>query len=416
MIRTFGVRGVSLLAAFLLSVTAARILGPERAGVFFLVYTILALLATVGRFGADNLALRLLGGDTKTPRTDAVRLLAIATCMGGIASIVGALVILVFAGDAIGILVSVLVASCIFAQSVAVVSGTILRGLGMLASGVFAELGSLPLIASVTLALLEVVLIGGISLSSALIALTIAAWLTVAWSLPLATAMVRRRLSDARRPAPVRAFLALHSRRLLSMMGTSTLAYGMVWAPVFVLSLTAEMTQVSYYSVGLRVANIVALLPTIQISYLAPEFARRFYSGDLKGLNALAGRSAFQVGALTALPLVVLLAFANPIMTLLFGEAYSPASSIMVILSVGVFIVMLLGQVNQLMLICGLESVALALTFSVLVVWATAGVWVAGVAGATGVAWLGAAASVLYAAVSATQLQVRRGIRSFAHI
>ncbi|WP_188436231.1 lipopolysaccharide biosynthesis protein [Microbacterium murale] len=287
----------------------------------------------------------------------------------------------------------------------------------MLASGVFAELGSLPLIATVVIAGAGSILPGGITLNGALGAMTIGAWATAAWSLPLAVTMSRRKLIDQDGSSvPAAEFFRTHRRRLASMMGTSTLAYGMVWAPVFVLSVTADLSQVSYYSVGLRLANIVALLPTIQISYLAPEFARRYYADDVKGLNALAGRSAFLVGAITVVPLLVLVAFATPIMTLLFGVEFAAATPIMVILSIGVFLVMLLGQVNQLMLLCGLEGTALLLTLSGLVMWSTLGMWIGAQTGAVGTAWLGATASVVYSITAAIALQRRSGIESYARI
>ncbi len=416
-IRTIGARGGSLLATFLLSASAARFLGPELAGAFFLTYTIVALFATVGRLGTDNLALRLMGGDTKSPLTDITRLLVLASVGGIAAFLVGAVVLLLVLGDRLSPAIGLIVATCIFAQALAVVSGTVLRGLGMLASGVFAELGSLPAIATIILASLGLIGPGQVTLSAALLAMTVAAWATMAWAVPLAVLMVRRKLSD-QGTAPARAveFLREHRKRLASMMGTSVLAYGMVWAPVFVLSIVGDLTQVSYYSVALRLANIVALLPTIQISYLAPEFARRFYAHDLTGLNALAGRSAFQVSAITAVPLMILIVFASPIMTIAFGSEFAPAAPIMVILSVGVFLVMLMGQVNQLMLLCGLESTALALSFSGLVIWVTVGTWLSAQSGAVGTAWLGAVVGVSYSAAAAVALKRRQGIRSYARI
>lgn len=416
-VRTIGARGGSILATFLLSAGAARFLGPELAGAFFLIYAIVALFATAGRLGADNLALRLMGGDSRNPRTDIVRLLGLASVGGTAAFIVGAIMIHLVVGDRIGLGMAIIVATCILAQAMAVVAGTVMRGMGMLASGVFAELGSLPAVATVIIVSVGLVAPENVTLSTALVAMTIAAWATMAWSVPLALGMARTKLRDQEEaPSRVGQFLRIHRKRLASMMGTSVLAYGMVWAPVFVLSLGDDLTQVSYYSVAIRLANIVGLLPTIQISYLAPEFARRFYANNLAGLNALAGRSAFQVGAITAAPLVILVAFAAPIMTLVFGAEFAPAAPIMVILSVGVFLVMLLGQVNQLMLLCGLEGTALVLSFSGLAIWATIGTWLTMQTGAVGTAWLGAAVSVSYAATAAFALKRKRGIESYVRI
>lgn len=415
--RAVGARGVSLLAAFLFSIIIARILGPQSAGAFFLIYTVVALLATVGRFGVDNLALRLLGGDTKTPLADTYRLLFLAAFASTIAFVMAILVICVLATEQVGMPTVVLVSTCVIAQAFTVVAGTVLRGLGRLAAGVFAELGSVPLLSSLLLLAGNAGFASGMSLERSLIAMTIAAWVSAAWSLPLALTVSRRSLTDsADHGGTFMEFVRLHFKRLASMMGTSALAYGLVWAPVFALSLTSDLSQVSFYSIALRVANMVALLPTIQISYLAPEFARRFYTGDLAGLNALAGRSALQVGVVTAVPLLVLIVMAGQIVTFLFGSDFGPAAPLTVILSVAVFLVMLVGQVNQLMLLCGLEVAALMLTFIGVIAWASLGIWLANVGGALAVAWLGGAVSVGYAVAASMLLRRRKGILSYARI
>lgn len=417
MIRAVGARAVALLAAFLFSATVARFLGLELAGAFFVTYTVIALLATVGRFGTDNLALRLLGGDSATPRADTIRLILIAAMAGTAASLVGLLIVPFLIGEKVAPLSVVLVASCVVAQALAVLSGTLLRGMGLLAAGVFAELGSLPLVATAAILVGHLILPGGMTLDVSLAAMALGAWTTVAWSLPVAIISARRRLTDAESSNLAhRGFLAAHLKRLASMMGTSTLAYGLAWAPIFALTSTGDLSEVSIYSVALRVANIVAILPTIQISYLAPEFARKFYSGDIESLNLLAGRSALQVSVATAIPLLALVALSEPIVTTIFGEDFAPAAPVVVILSIAVFLVMIVGQVNQLMLLCGLEGVALSLALAGIIVWATFGLWLASVGGATATAWLGAAWSVLYALAASGLLKRRTGIKSYARI
>ena len=381
-----------------------------------MVFTGLAMLATLGRFGTDNLALRLLGGDTDSPRSDILQLIVIASIAGAVASIIGYFAIAAYVGQVVSVGVMVLVSSSVFAQALAVVAGTVLRGLGNLAMGVFAELGSLPAIATIVIAGSDVFLPEGIAIDGALSALALAAWITAAWAVPLVVWRTAEQFPDEDHVRPRRGarFFLAHWRKLVPMMGTSLLAYGVVWAPIFVLSATSSAADVSFYSVALRMANMVALLPAIQVSYLAPDFARRFYAGDRAGLNALTARSTVQVVAITAVPVLALVVFAEPIIGLLYGADFHPAAPTLVILSIGVFIVMLCGQVNQLMLLCGLELVSLGLSSLSLMLWATVGVWTSAVHGLLGAAWAGGSISVLYAVMASMFLARMKGIRSYA--
>lgn len=55
------VRVLSVLSAFLMNLTVARVLGVEGAGYFLLALSIITFLSTVGRCGFDNLVLRFSG-------------------------------------------------------------------------------------------------------------------------------------------------------------------------------------------------------------------------------------------------------------------------------------------------------------------------------------------------------------------
>lgn len=412
-LRTVGVRGLALASAFLLSALVARVLGPAEAGTFFLIYPLIMLFATVGRFGTDNLALRLLGGDTRSPRSDMRSILIIASAGGCLAGLIIVPFVLSVEGFNTPVL-SVFLALSVLAQSVAVVAGTVLRGLGKLGAGVLAELGSVPTITVVILFVAELIHAETISLSLALVALSVATWVTAIWALLHVRRTIRSSLlgdeADALNP---RQFLSVHSRRLVPMMATSSLVYAVVWAPVFILSIVATRTDVAYYSVAIRLANLVTLLPAIQISYLAPDFARRFYSGDLEGLNTVAGRTTLQISLVTFLPVVGLVGFSSEILQLVYGVNYTSAASVLSILAIAAFIVVLCGQVNQLMLLCGLETRAMILTLISLGVWATAGLFFGSEYGSLGVACVAGVTTSGYAILATISLRCTKGIRSY---
>jgi O-antigen/teichoic acid export membrane protein len=412
--RTVGVRGFSILATFVLTAVVSRSLDPHDAGAFFLLYTLLALLATAGRLGTDNLALRLLGGDSRNPRRDIVMLGQIA-CIASLAVAAACVspLYLYFQGR-VDLASVVLVASCVIAQVMSVLAGSVMRGLQRTASGVFAELGSLPTLAVAAILIVNGWAPHGISLTGVVAAMAIGAWLTASWSIPLAWSCARTQLVDHDDSIlALPAFVRRHVPRLLPMMGASLLAYGIVWAPIFMLSLTNNLVDVSFYSVAVRLANLVLLLPSIQVSYLAPEFARRYYGRDAGSLNALAASSVRRAVIVTAIPTVALIVGAPRIVHRVFGPQYSAAAPLVRILCFGALITILLGQVNQLMLLCGLERAALLLTAATVSAWLALGWWISAHFGAMGISYLAATMSVIYAACGAIALKRMKGIRSY---
>ncbi|GFK17742.1 hypothetical protein [Corynebacterium glutamicum] len=409
---TIATRGISILASFLLTVTVSRILGAEQAGVFFLIFTLNAFLATAGRFGADNLALRLLSGDSESPKGDVLRLGQVVVGVSLLVALISLVPLVHYFNETIPWTTVVLAASSIVPQAIAVFAGAVMRGLKWMAGGVFSELGSLPTLLVFLIVINDLVGLYDNDLNFVLGAMALAAWVTAGWA-TLAVLRVLRRLSDSGLALSFPLFLKQHGGKMMPMAGTSLLAYGMVWAPVFILSALSAMEEVSYYSVAARMANFLILIPSIQISYLAPQFARLFYAHETSKLNLLTAQSVRQVLALTVVPILLLLFLADPIIQLVFGPSFGPAASVMRLLIVGITITISMGQVNQLMLLCGLERLSLLLTTCAVGVWVIAGWWVAQFFGALGAATLGVIISSSYAVTSALRLKARTGIKSY---
>ncbi|WP_349899463.1 MATE family efflux transporter [Parafrigoribacterium soli] len=407
-------RGISILTSFLLTIIVARLLGAEAAGSYFIAFTSIAVIATFGRFGADNLALKICGGDSQRVRAD----LTYSALVAVTASAVGIAVTLVVAALSKFSLPGLdsswlpVVAATAIPQAFAVIAGAVLRVQGRLALGIVAELGSIPGLSILFLLLAEA--LGFLDLAVALLTLAAASWITALWAVPAAISSVRaipRQPSTELTGAFVR-FLRCRIPQMSSMMGTSLLFYVLSWAPLYALSFMSTLANVSYYTAAARLANLISLVPSLQVSYLAPVFAQLFWKKDLAALNALCAHATRQVGAWALLPTAALSLGALPITVVLYGRDFQGAAAPLAILTVGAFAVALLGQVNQLMLLCDLEALALILSAALLVFWVSAGAWMALQFGAVGVAWFGAAANAVYALAAARLLRTRSGIRS----
>lgn len=408
------VRAASILASFLLTILVARLLGADAAGTYFLVFTSLAIMATLGRFGTDNLALKICGGASEHVRRDLIYSAILATATSLIA--IAAVNLLVFLVDiqlpGIAAEWIVVVSTSVLPQVFTVLAGAVLRARGKLATGTLAELGSLPILATVFL--LAIFFSDSLSTTTALLALTAASWLSAAWSVPSAVASLRgdMRLAAQGKHQSFSKFVGRYGRQLNSMMGTSLLFYVLTWAPIYALSITGSIVGVSYYTAAVRLANLMTIVPSLQVSYLAPAFARLFHLDRIDELNKLCARSVRQVAAVLLLPTLVLGLGSAPIVGLLYGADFSPAALPLSILAFGTYLVSLFGQFNQLMLLCNLEAQALVLNMVLVFAWATAGLWVASTLGIVGAAAFGIGVNLVYAVVASWMLKSRRNIGS----
>lgn len=395
-------RGVAVAGSFLLTLVVARMFGSESAGAFFAVTTLLTLFATFGRFGVDNLSLKMLGGGGHLGG----RLLGLLRFSVVVSISLAVVLVLVlwatgfgYGGASWGVLA--LTVTSVVPLALSVIAGTWLRGLGSLGFGVVAESGSVPL-----LALALMLAFGDGGLESALLLYALAAWLTALWSVPFAVA----RLGGWRRPMPLPDIREI-APQLGYMMAMSLLVFGIVWAPVFALTFFGTLTAVSQYTIAFRLAGFLQLVPVMQVSYLAPSFARLYQASDLVSLSAL-GRSSSRNGAMLVLfPALVLLILAEPLLQLLYGAEYVPAAAALRVLTVMFVLQVAFGQVSQLMLLCDLERAATVLSGTVLVLWFACGSFAAAL-GAMPIALVSAILTLGNAGVGAYLLH-RRGIRSF---
>lgn len=413
--RALLVRAISVGASFLLTVLVARLLSVEAAGAFFLVFTSLAIAATFGRFGTDNLALKQCGGDTENLRTELGYSVMLVISAGMVAAVAfWAVAVFVFPGVAgVDSAIIPFVATAIIPLSLSVLAGAVLRGRGRLGLGVFAELGSVPSFTILALSLAS--LAWEADLNLALTSYVVAAWITLAWAAPFAIFSVRTSSLAPNQLRPVRMASFLRSRlaSLSMMMGTSLLFYVLTWMPVYALTFTNSLTEVSYYNVAARLANLVALVPILQVGYLAPSFARYFQMKDISALNALASRAAKQASAVLILPILLLAVGAHWIVTFLYGPEYAPAAIPLAILAASAFIVVVIGQVSQLMLVCDLEWFALVLNAVLVLLWVSVGVLVVANFAAIGAAWFSFVTTATYSVLSSLKLRSAKGIRSY---
>jgi O-antigen/teichoic acid export membrane protein len=292
-------------------------------------------------------------------------------------------------------------------------AAAILRARDRVALGTIAELGSAPAIASLTIVVLA--LRGSEDLTSVMWAYLFATVLTAAWSFPMALRCLRDGGAEPDLQTSESLLVVLRGswRSLSSMCGNAVLFYAMAWAPVIILGLVSTSQEVAYYAAAARVAALVTLVPAIQSSYLTPRFAALFHQGLRADLNRLAQRSSLVATVLAGTVALVIVPLA-PLVLRLFGADFSGGVEPLRILATLAVLLVTLGQVNPLLVNCGLEHLAASMALVVLAAGSLMMLWSGSVLGAVGVAATGSLAMLTFASIGAIVLARKLGLRSWS--
>jgi O-antigen/teichoic acid export membrane protein len=375
---SFLARGASIAASFCFAALVARQLGPEAAGHFFVLFAVFTGAATLGRFGTDNMAIKRIAGLAQGGRREALHLLRLcAVCSCGAAALMAVVTAVLartsLSGDDL-VRASALLGVAVVPASLSVTASAILRARGRMASGTMAELGATPLLGSVLLVVWGVS--GDADLFSSILVFSVANVVTSLWAVPAAVRVTMSLPSprpndtaSSTTPATAVAAAVQPTRvpALASMMLTSLFFYLLTWAPVLTLGLLSSHSEAAYYNSAARLTAVVALLPSIQVTYLAPRFAAFHHHGEMHSLNHLAQRSTRRATVVAVLLGAALMAFPYQALQIYGGE-YSAAAGSLRALALSATVVVAIGPVNTLMLIAGLERGASLLNAATLAV------------------------------------------------
>lgn len=404
-IRALAARVFSLVVGIALVWTVTRELNTQDAGQFLLLLTIANVLSTLGRFGTDNLVLKLLGSPSPRPETPRILLRICIVSASAVSAI--SLAFGTFMADALDIDVrpTLIMMGAILPLAVSVYFGAVLRSSSAMARGVLVENGlqsalAIALTYALNFSSLTAMTVG---YGSSCIAVAI---LAASWARH--GGRMRQNCSDL--PSVARVFLQ-HRRTLGSMTGVSVLFYASTYAPTLVLGAARDYDGLAAFTIATRIAGFVGLIPILRSSYLAPSFARLHQSGKYKRLNALAERVAV-TDTVVAIAVAVVIVVARDEIVGLFGSTYSGAASLVTILAAGGVATVAQGQVNPLALTCGYERSALALSLGTAATWFVTGLPTALIFEAGGTALLVALISTTYAIGLSVRLRRLGGITS----
>lgn len=402
-----GARVFAMAGTFVQVVVVSRSLNIDHAGQVFILFTLMNLAATAGRFGTDNLVLKRIASLSPGDNVEArwLRMLCIiASCLAG----TGLFVLLTtgllqLSSSPVGPMAAACLGLMTVFYALNVFLGAVLRASGKMVAGIMAELGIAPWL-TVLFLVASSMIVDDIEVFTVLLYMLVSGLATFLWAFRATTSNFR--VAAVFDWSGFLTYSRSHLSSLASLMGTSLLFFALVWVPQLCLGLVGTGAQVAEYTAAARVASFISIFPGIQSSYLAPRLAQLAHTGHIGQLSRECGKAALQA-ALIAVPLLTLIAAESEFVLRLFGSAYQGAVTPTLILCIGAYAVLAFGQVNTVMLTAGLEKSAVVLNAVLLLTVASVAISGASTLGVAGVAAASALGSLGYAALASLLIRIR---------
>lgn len=359
-------RALAASTAFLLNVAAARVLGAEQSGIFFLGLSIATLLATLCLVGMDNALLRFISYfDHQHNHTASNQVFSNAYVLVLPVSVTVAVAIYLLAPFLANVVFEKANSQQTiryFSIAIPIVSMLLLNGYALQASRrIIAAICSMQL----GINILMLVSLYGISyfylyppastaalfyLGSVVIVAIIG---LIQWFQP-----VGRKFDLNALNMPV-LWQAIPSFWLISATGQA-----IPWASVIIVGFFASSENVAFFSVALRTSFLISFMLTVVNIVVAPRFSAYWHAEQYPKLKQLAQYSTRLMILLSVPILLIIFIWPNQIM-MLFGAEFSQAATPLLILAVGQSVNLMTGSVGFLLTMCGHERDMRNITVSV---------------------------------------------------
>ena len=385
--------------AFGFSLVLTRHLGADEAGVYFLALTVASIAATLGRVGLDQALVRFAAAERERVGglyRSAAWAVGLGTLAVSAALALGAPALGRLFGDPALTMPLQWMSAALLGINVAVFHTQLLKGIGRVREGVFADAFLRP----------ALLLVGFGAVGAAYGVLgAIAAYAASA----LGAAGVAWALWRQRRPVGGGAFSTpLLLRTALPLYGVDVLLLIMQWAPTLLLGVWGTTADVALYSVAQRLVVLAAFVPTAVNTVVGPQLAAAHSVGD-QGRVRRTVRRATALTLAMAGPLLAAYVVAPAWTMGWFGAEFREGAGALVLLSAGQLFNVAGGSAGQVLLMTGGErDVWWGMTLAVGAA-SVLGVALIGPYGLMGAAAAGAAALVLFNVYNVVAVRRRMG-------
>lgn len=404
----FALKASAFAATYGMTIAAARQLGVTESGRFFLLLTVVTIVAALARLGFDKPLVRLVASMHAGGQTNSIwRVTATAFWLVAIAACLSAAALWLMADTAAHWLSGDEVRGESFRKIIWAIPALALSGVISLAFQGLQKIGLHLLLLSVLPPLLMLGLIG---CTSALgLRWSYSELYAIAAGLTLLIALLSWRWAGASSLftfdlAKIRPIVA--SSRATFVVVAAQLLIG--WAPTLLLGVLANSTQVAVYHVAERTALSISFVLIAVNVIAAPKFASLHATGDMVSLrHAVVWTTGLMT--MTALPLAVVLFLFPGLVLDLFGDGFDASADALRVLTVGQLIASATGSMANLLLMTGHERDMRNLFVLGAMANVTVGAWAASSFGAIGSAYVTAVSMSVVSLLAALLARRRFG-------
>lgn len=351
-------RALGAFLAFLSTVVVARYMPPSEAGLYFLAFSIVSILAVFVRLGLDSTTIKMVGVYSNSEDYGLTALFIHRALFITFLSSLFGFVSLYFSSDFLSTYIfdipdlsAVLNNMSLFIVFCALMS---------IVSFVYQGLSKTVLSVLFLNVLVNLFLILGIVIFNSNSAISASHVLVIASAICAILGYIgvrhyigkyRIKHVDTDNSLPIK----LIFRSCFPLWVFTTVTQLIQWSGQIFLGLWAEPFDVSQFSVAQRASMLAAFILTSVNLVVAPKFAQLYSSNQFDQLEKLALMSTRFV-ALIALPILLLMLIFPSYLLLLFGDEYIDAVLLLQILACGQFVNAITGAVCHLLSMSGHEN------------------------------------------------------------
>ncbi len=347
-----GVKMLSAVSLFVMNMIVARELGAAEAGLFFLGFTLITVVAVIGRLGLDQAVVRFVAASRATNSIGALHsvyrksVVWVAVSSTGLALLgwinAGWLVRNVFDQPGFEPVLRTFVIA-IPLVALYTMQAQALQGLKQIAKS------TLTLNVLVPVTLLILMLTAPVESADAVVN-----YFNIACLVALGVGLLFW-VRSAPKADKADSFPSTQLRRTCTPLWLVAILMQVVqWAPQLMLGAWASAENVAFLAVAQRTAMLTSFVLFAVNAIAAPKFAAMQAKGDSKGLQRMAIWSV-RLMLLAAIPALMLMLLAPEWLMSFFGEEFKAASTALMILALGQFVNIATGSVGYLLSMTGHE-------------------------------------------------------------
>ncbi len=334
---------------FGLNVILARLLGAEGSGIFFLAFTIVLVVAAIGRVGMENALVRFVAANIASEQPGKVlgvyrKAMLYSLVMSAILAVLLYLLApwlsyAIFAKPELSDPLAIM-AIAVVPLALLTLHSHALQGLKKIAISIFVLSVSVPLLTGfISLLFIPIYFIDAAVWGYVFATLVTLILGRVYWKRCVGS--FDRETAEFDRGVLLESSMPLFGIIIMNIVIT--------WSPMLFLGVWESSENVGIYSAASRAAMLTSFVLVAVNSIAAPKFAALYQSGDMVTLSVVARKSTKIMVLLSAPILLVFLLIPEFILSL-FGEQFKQGTYILIILSIGQFINVATGSVGYLLM------------------------------------------------------------------